>query len=166
MIIVMHICSWTITVVALAAGIGNSIIEVLFKNCALFTDCISEVNNTQIDKAKDIDVVIPIYNLIEHSNNYSKTSGSLWQYCRDQPALTNAGALDNLPVNSAWFKFEQKIAGSAGDDGTKAIKIIVLLKYLSNFWRTLQMPLINCEINLILTCIISSATAGQQQHFQ
>ena len=166
MIIEMHIYSWTITVAALAAGVGNNNIQVLFKNCAPFTDCISEVNNTQIDKAKDIDVVIPIYNLIEHSNNYSKTSESLWQYYRDQPVLTNAGALDNFPVNSAWFKFEQKTTGSAGDDGTKAIKIMVLLKYLSNFWRTLQMPLINCEINLILTCIISSATAGQQQHFQ
>ena len=54
--------------------------EIMFKNSALFTDCISETNNTQIDNAKDIDVAMPIYNLIEYSDNYSKTSGSLRQY--------------------------------------------------------------------------------------
>ena len=53
---------------------------VAFKNYAPFTNCISEINNTQINNAKDIDIVIPMYNLIEYSNNYSKTSGSLWQY--------------------------------------------------------------------------------------
>ena len=59
--------------------------KVIFKNCAPFTDCTSEVNNTQIDNAKDLDVVMPMYNLIEYSDNYSKTSGSLWQYYRDEP---------------------------------------------------------------------------------
>ena len=54
--------------------------RVIFKNCAPFTDCISEINNTQIDNAKYIDVVMPMYNLIEYSDNYSKTSGSLWKY--------------------------------------------------------------------------------------
>ena len=53
---------------------------VAFKSCAPFTVCISEINNTQIDNCKDIDVVMPMYNLIEYSNNYAKTSGSLWQY--------------------------------------------------------------------------------------
>ena len=57
--------------------------EVVFKNYAPFTDCISEIKNAHIDKAKDIDVVTPMYNLIKYSNNYSKTSGSLWQYYRD-----------------------------------------------------------------------------------
>ena len=56
---------------------------VVFKNCAPFTNCISEINNTQVDNAKDIDIVMPIYNLIEYSDNYAKTSGSLWQYYRD-----------------------------------------------------------------------------------
>ena len=56
-----------------------------FKNCALFTNCISEINNTQIDNAKDIDTVMPMYNLIEYSDKYSKTCGSLWQYYRDEP---------------------------------------------------------------------------------
>ena len=75
---------------------------VIFKNYAPFTDCIIEINNTQIDNAKDLDVVIPMYNLIECSNNYSKTSGSLWQYYRDDPS-------DTL-TNSESFKFKIKIA--------------------------------------------------------
>ena len=63
--------SWPIIVAEVAAGGGNNSIQVVFKNCAPFTDCISKINNTQIDNAKDIDVVMPIYNL-EYSNNYSK----------------------------------------------------------------------------------------------
>ena len=57
---------------------------VAFKNCAPFTNCISEINNTQIDNAKGIDIVMPMYNLIEYSDNYTKTSESLWQYYRDE----------------------------------------------------------------------------------
>ena len=60
---------------------------VTFKNCAPFTKCINRINNTDIDTAQDIDIVMPMYNLIEYSNNYSKTSGSLWQY-KDEPNST------------------------------------------------------------------------------
>ena len=75
--------------------------DVAFQNCAPFTNCISEINNTQIDNAKDIDIVMPMYNLIEYSQNYAKTSGSLWQYYRDEPN-------DNL-TDSEAFKFKIKI---------------------------------------------------------
>ena len=61
---------------------------VTFKNCARFTKCISRINNTDIDNAQDIDIVMPMYNLIEYSDNYSKTSGSLWQYYKDDMVLT------------------------------------------------------------------------------
>ena len=73
----------TITVnnTGIAAAQNNRNKKLIFKNCALFTNYIREINNTQIDNAKDIDIVMPIYNLIEYSDNYSKTSGSLWQYC-------------------------------------------------------------------------------------
>ena len=79
--------------------------EVVFKNCAPFTDCISEINNTEIDNAKDIDVVMSVYDLIEYGNNYSKTSGSLRQYYREEPALTNAGAIADISAadNSTSF---------------------------------------------------------------
>ena len=87
-----------------------------------------------------------IYNLIEYSDNYSSTSGSLWQYYRDESALTDAGAIKNFNVgdnNSASFKFKQKITGKTTDHGTKDVEIMVALKYLSNFGKTLEMPLIN-----------------------
>ena len=97
---------------------------------------------------------MPMYNLIEYNDNYSKTLGSLWQYYRDQPAFTDAGAIANFLAadNSASIKFKQKITSVTGNNGTKNVEIMVPLKNLSNFWRTLEMPLINCEINLILTC--------------
>ena len=161
--------SGIITVPALAAGRRNNNIQVLFINCAPFTSCINEINSTQINNAKDIDVVMLMYKLIEYSNNYSKTSGILRQYYTDEPVLTDAGALDDFPGNSTSFKFKQKITGSTENDGTKAVQIMVPLKYLSNFWRTLETPLINCEINIIVTwsanCIVSSAAANQATIF-
>ena len=130
---------------------------VVFKNCAPFTNYISEVNNTQVDNAKDIDIVMPMYNLIEYSDNYAKTSGSLWQYFRDEP--------NNDLANSESFKFKVKITGKTPDNNNvKNVEIMVPLKYLSNFWRTLEMPLINCEVNLILTssstCLITNSNGA------
>ena len=88
---------------------------------------------------------MPMYNLIEYSDNYARTSGSLWEYYRDEP-------YENL-ANSESFKSKIKISGKAPAVGNdKDVEIMVPLKYLSNFWRTLEMPLINCEVNLILTC--------------
>ena len=121
------IAKGTITVARLAAPAPADTAgkEVVFKNCAPFTDCKSKINNTQIDNAEEIDIVMPMYNLIEYSDNYSKTSGNLWQYYRDKPALTNAGAIANFHAadSSASFKFKQKITGVADDDGTKNVEI-------------------------------------------
>ena len=74
---------------ATAAAPNNANKKVIFKNCAPFTKCISRINNTKADDAQYIDVVIPMYNVIEHIDNYSKTSGILWQYCRDKQAVNN-----------------------------------------------------------------------------
>ena len=63
----------------------------IFKNCALFTNFIGEINNTQVDNVKNINVVMPMYNLVENVDNYSKTSGNLWQYCKDIPGGNNNG---------------------------------------------------------------------------
>ena len=109
-----------------------------------------------------------MYNLIEYSDNYSKTSGSLWQYCKDMPAVDNNHAIVNFTDNNLTdsFNVKVKIIGQTKNDGTKNVEIMVALKYLSNFWRTLEMPLINCEINLILTwsenCVIVSTNVGNQ----
>ena len=100
--------SGTITVAALAEGRGNNDIQVVFKNCTPFTNCISEMNNTQIDYAKDIDVVMLMHNLIEYGDNCSKASGSLWPYYRDEPALTAADVLDDFLGNSASFNLNKK----------------------------------------------------------
>ena len=99
--------SGTITVAALAEGGGNNEIQVVFKKYAPFINFMSEINNTQIDN--DIDVLIPMYNLIEYSDNYSKASGSLWQYYKDKPALTAAGAFDDFPGKSASFNLNKKL---------------------------------------------------------
>ena len=155
------------------AGANNNNKKVIFTNCAPFTNCISELNNTQIDNAKDIDIVMPMYNLIEYSDNYAKTTGSLWQYCKDIPARNvNDEIIIIFDANNLTdsFKFKAKITGQTGNDGKKDIEIMVPLEYLSNFWRTLEMPLINCEVNLILTwtstCVlISSSNQNQASKF-
>ena len=128
----------------------------------------SEINNTQIDNAKDIDIVMPMYNLIEYSDNYAKTSGSLWQYCKDIPARNDDDEIVNFTGGNTTysFNFKAKITGQTGDDGTKDVEIMIPLKYLSNFWRTLEMALINCEVNVILawssTCVIVSPNIVNQ----
>ena len=88
---------------------------------------------------------MPMYNLIEYSDAYLRTSGSLWQYCRDEPAIDANGNIIDFPTNnnnSTSFKFQQKITGKTENGGTKDTEIMVPLKYLSNFWRTLEMALI------------------------
>ena len=128
-----------------------------FKNCAPFTNCISGISNTQVDNAKDIDIVMPMYKLIECNDNYAETLGSLWQYYIDEPN-------DDL-ADSESFKSKIKVTGKTPDnDNEKNVEIMVPLNYLSNFWRTLEMHLINCEINLILTCsstcVITNSTGA------
>ena len=111
---------------------------------------------------------MPMYNLIEYSDNYAKTTGSLWQYCKDIPALNANGEITQFtegnPTDS--FNFKVKIAGRTGNGGTKNVEIMVPLKYLGNFWRTLEMPLINCEVNLILTgsstCVLIATNTPNQ----
>ena len=143
--------------------------NVINKNCAPFTNCISEINNTEVDNTKDIDIVIPMYDLIEYSDNYAKTSGSLWQYCLDIPAVNDNNEIVDFTENNLTdsFNSKPKITGRTGNGGTKNVEIMVPLKCLSNFCRTLGMPLINCEVNLILTwslnCVIVSTNNENQK---
>ena len=105
--------------------------KVLFKNWAPFTNCISEINNTQVNNAKDIDIVMPMYNLVEYSDNYSETTGSFWQYYKDIPAVDNNNAIVNFAENNLTesFNFKVKFTGQTGDDGTKNVEIMVALKF-------------------------------------
>ena len=105
----------TITVnntAAADANVNNTNKKVIFKNWPPFTYCISKINNTQVDNAKDIDIVMPMYDLIEYSDNYPKTSGSLWQYFKDIPAVNN-NAIVNFVENNLTdsFNFKVKMTG-------------------------------------------------------
>ena len=111
---------------------------------------------------------MPMYNLIEYNDNYCKTTGSLWQYCKDIPARNENNQIINFVVNNLTdsFNFKVKFTGQTGNDGTKYVEIMVPLKYLSNFWRTLEMPLINCKVNLILTWSSTLSTQENAQFLQ
>ena len=108
-----------------AADANNTNNKIIFKNCAPFTDSISEIYNTQVDNAKHTDVVMLMYNLIEHSDNYSKTSGNLGPYSKDIPAVNNNGDIVGFNGANATdsFNFKAKITGKTGDDGE-----IIMLK--------------------------------------
>ena len=138
-------------------------------NCIIALIAYNFIINTQIENAKDIDIVMIMYNLIGYSDNYSKTSGSLWQYCKDIQAVKNNGNIVEFNGANATdsFNFKAKITGQTDTNGRiDNAEIMLSLKYLSNFWRTLEMPLINCEINLILTwsanCVIIYTNVANQ----
>ena len=124
--------------------------------------------NAQVDNAKYINPEMPIHHWIDSSDNYSKTSRSLWEYHRDEPVLTDDCAIDDFMGNntSGMFIFKEKTTGQKDDNDTENVEIMAPLKFLCNFWRTLEMQLINCEITLILTwsanCFISSHTGANQ----
>ena len=129
----------------------GAITQVVFKNCAPFKDCRTEINDTFVDYADFINIAMPVYNLIENSDNYSDSSGSLWGFKRDEIA-NNANVTNN--DNAPSFKYKTNLVANTEADGTKeGVKIPVPLKYLSNFWRWLEMSLINCKVELSLKWI-------------
>ena len=128
-----------------------------FKNNAPFINCISKINGVKIDNAEDLDVVMPMYNLLEYSKNYRKTPGRLWNCYRDEPS-------NPLSSYSESFKYKTSIVGKTpqNNDSLTNAKVLIPLKYLSIFWRVLNIPLINCEVELILTwsktCVLADMT--------
>ena len=109
-----------------------------FRSNAPFINCISKINRTLIDNAEDLDVAMPMYKLLEYSKNYSKTTGSLWNYYRDE--LTSDGEINNY-LGPKSFDFKSSIMGKLGDisDDNQGIKdkisLAIPLKDLRNFWR-------------------------------
>ena len=137
------------------------------KNCAPFTKCSLEINDEHVDIAENLDIVMSMYNLIEYSDNYQDSSGTLYQYKRDEPPEDDAVA-DLTADNSDSFKYKIKLLGNVTEVAGNAagvrrlnVKVVVPLKYLSNFFRSLEMLLINCKIKLNLTwkkeCVLSTA---------
>ena len=126
------------------------------KNNAPFISCISKISGELVENAEDLDIVMPMYNLLEYSKNYEKTSGSLFNYYRDEPneaEIANDNGAINISIrNSKSFDYKTKIAGTlAANVLEKEVTIAIPLKYLGNFWRSLDIPLINCDITLILS---------------
>ena len=129
-----------------AAADANT--RLALKNCALFTKYNLEINDEHVDTAENLDLTMPMYNLIEYSDNYQDSSATLYQYKRDEPPEDDAVA-DLTADNSSSFKYKINLLGNPVLDGniTKiSVKVVVPLKYLSNFFRSLEMPLINCKI--------------------
>ena len=113
--------------------------NVAFKNCAPFTRCVTHINDKHIETAENLDIIMPMYNLIEYSYNYADSSGSLYQFKRDESPMNNTGNPLNVALdNSTSFKYKASLLGKATDaDGNdkslKNTKVVVPLKYLSNF---------------------------------
>ena len=129
-------------------GFGEK--KLVFKNNAPFSNCISKINGVKIDNAEDLDVVMPMYNLLEYSKNYRKTTGSLWNYYRDEPnsSTDNNNNITHSILNSESFGYKENFMENGVTQNN--VKIIVPLKDLSNSWKSLNIPLINCELELIL----------------
>ena len=137
----------TITVPYIAptdANANNASKKIIFKNDAPFINCIFEINNTQADSSKDIDIVMSMYNLLEYSDNYSKKSSCLRQYFKDIIAVNNNDMIVEFNEGNATdsFNFKSKITGQTGANGRNNVEIMVQLKYLSSFWRTLEKPFV------------------------
>ena len=141
---------------------GNNNTRLALKNCAPFTKCNLEINDEHVDTAENLDITMPMYNLIEYSDNYQDSSATLYQYKRDEPPEANA--INDLTTDtSSSFKYKVDLLGNPVLDGNiakRSVKVVVPLKYLSNFFRSLEMPLINCKIKLNLTwkkeCVLST----------
>ena len=170
------------TITVAAPGVNNNADNIrdkrnrplILKNNAPFVSCITRINGQLIEDADDLDIVMSMYNLLEYSKNYRKTIGSLYNYYRDELSDdADSNNFDNIKVvNSNTFNYKNKIIGNtynlnAGDDdydvnknGTQEVELTIPLKYLGNFWRALNIPLISCEVSLELkwnkNCVITS----------
>ena len=125
------------------------------KNCAPSTKCNLEINDEHVDTSENLDIVMPMYNLIEYSDNYQDSSATLYQYKRDEPPEADAVA-DLTADNSDSFKYKIKLLGKVTEVAGNAAGV----RKLINFFRSLEMPLINCKIKLNLTwkkeCVLST----------
>ena len=144
------------------AAAANANTRLALKNCVPLTKCNLEINDEHVDTAENLDIAMPMYNLIEYSANYQNSSATLYQYKRDERPEDDAVA--NLTDdNSSSFKYKVSLLGNpvvVNNISRINVKVVVPLKYVSNFLRSLEMPLINCKIKLNLTwkkeCVLST----------
>ena len=137
---------------------ANSVVA--FKTCAPFRTCDVTINDEHVEKAEDLDIVMPMYNLLEYSDNYQNSTGCLYQFKRDEPPDDKA----DVANDTTSLVYKSKLIKGTDNNNVNNVKIAVPLKYVSDFFRSLEMPLVNCKIDLELTwhkdCIISRANAA------
>ena len=140
---------------------ANSV--VVFKNCAQLRTCDVTINDKHVEKAENLDIVMPMYNLLEYSDNYQNSTGRLYQFKRDEPPDDNA----DVANNTTSLVYKSKLIKGTDNHNVNNVKLVVPLKYVCNFFRSLEMALVNCKIDLELTwhkdCMISSANAAANQ---
>ena len=156
-----NLCDYSDTYVLVTGNItvvgANNNTKVTFKNCSPFRECRTEINETFVDNAEHINIAMPMYNLIKYHCNSSDISKSLWQFKRDEIRGNVDLTVDDndIPNNLASFKCKSSFITNRN-----GVKIVVPLKYLSNFRRFLEIPLINCKVELSLTwypnCVLSN----------
>ena len=164
-----NLCDYSDAYILVTGNIQNNPANsvVAFKNCAPFRTCDMTINDEHIEKEEDLNIVMPTYNLLEYSDNYQDPTGSLYQFKRDEPPDDNA----NVANNTTSLVYKSKLISGTDDNNVNNVKLVVPLKYISNFFRSLEMLLVNCKIDLELTwhkyCMISSvnAAAGQVVSF-
>ena len=120
----------------------NSVVA--FKNCAPFRTSDVTINNEHVEKAEDLDIVMPTYNLLEYSDNYQDSTGSLYQFKRDEPPDNNA----NVANDTTSLVYKSKLISGPDDNNVNNVKLVVSLKYVSSFFRSLEMPLVNCKMDM------------------
>ena len=117
---------------------GDANTKVAFKNCAPFTKCVTHINDEHVDNADNLDIVMPMHNLIEYSNNYSDTSLNLWHFKRDEQNINDGNPANVTAADSLSLKYKSSFFKTLENDDSevfKSVKIAVPLKYLSNFWK-------------------------------
>ena len=160
-----NLCDYSDAYILVTGNIQNKPANsvVAFKNCAPFRTCDVTINDEHVEKAEDLDIVMSMYNLLEYSDNYQNSTGSLYQFKRDEPPD------DNAKVRNATSSlvYKSKLIKGTDNNNVNNVKLVVPLKYVSNFFRSLEMPLVNCKIDLELTwhkdCMISSVNAAANQ---
>ena len=160
-----NLCDYSDEYILVTGNIQNKLenFVVAFKNCAPSRTCDVTINDEHVEKAEDLDIVMPMYNLLKYSDNQQDSTGSLYQFKRDEPPDDNA----NVANNTSRLVYKSKLISGTDDNNVNNVKLVVPLKYVSDFFRSLEMPLVNCKIDLELTwhkdCMISSADAAAGQ---
>ena len=120
------------------------------KNCTPFARCVTHINDERIHTAENLDIIMPMYNLTEYSDNYADTSRSLWKFRRTEQNMNNRNLADVTTNDSTSFKYKSSFIGESTAVGRnrvfRKVRIAVPLAYLTIFFRSLEMPLINCKI--------------------